>query len=257
MWRSRPDSAKRPRLERAIIAALVAVIIADVGVIAFGRADEQQPLPKERTATPTTSTSPVRERRTEPDGGRGTAATTQTSVPPPVAEPQEAESATDEQAGPPPCADVEVPTQPVEAVTCRTRNAKLTIFGEDEPLLLGDTHVRVHTAEGRGNRVIARVRVRNETNSEQGIQAGGQELYLNLKGIRVDPDSVREERLPPATGKTIDLRFSLTPGQRDVLNRLGRWAELGVRPWTEGEQARRVGVIRFLVRPASGAVADG
>jgi hypothetical protein len=178
------------------------------------------------TATAGTSTVPPEPARTEPEE----------PAPAPATPPSGGAEAP---------GDVDVPERPSEAVTCRTASATLTIVDEARPLLLGDTHVRIQAATATQRGLTVRVRVRNETDAEQGIQAGGQELYLNLNGIRVDPEPIRDERLPPQTGRTISMRFLLTPARMAVLSRLGGRAELGVRPWTAGGPTAYVGVIRF------------
>ena len=150
--------------------------------------------------------------------------------------------------GVPACSDIEIPARPVEAVTCRTASATLTIVDQAEPLLLGDTHVRILAAFLVDSRLTVRARVRNETPAEQGIQAGGQELYVNLGGLRVDAAPTGDLRVAPHTGETVSLRFALTPGALRLLRRAGGEAELGVRPWSEGSGTTDVGVVRFRVR---------
>ena len=226
---------------------LLALLIVSVGgnvsqiVADLGDSDPEPAAQAPRSAPPETSTA------TATATAPSTATEPEQTAPAPTepattTEPEESAAGS---GGTPACRDVEIPARPTEAVTCRTASAVLTIVDQAKPLLLGDTHVRVQSASAEGRTVALRVRVRNETDAEQGIQAGGQELYLNVNGIRVDPEPVREERVPPLTGKTISMRFVLTPGRARVLERLGRRAELGVRPWTAGEPTTSVGVIRF------------
>jgi hypothetical protein len=170
--------------ENVFLALLIVSVGGNVALLIAGGDDDPAPAPQtqalptttgeEESTTPTAPpvterTEPVEPATTEPTGG--------------------AEAPADEEAGagrPPLCREIDVPDQPPEPITCRTASAILTIVGEARPLLLGDTHVRVQSASLAQNRLTLRVRVRNETDAEQGIQAGGQELYLNLNGIRVD-----------------------------------------------------------------------
>jgi hypothetical protein len=243
------------KLEKVLLVLLILAVGVDVALLVTD--DEEEP------RTPTQVVQTIGTQETEASRGTRTApARTErartvdeprTATAPP--EPEDASGAEGPEAeqeesagGPPPCSELDIPPQPPEAVTCRTASATLMIVGQAKPLLLGDTHVRVLRALAAGRAVVLRVRVRNETDAEQGIQAGGQELYLNVNGIRVDPQPVSEQRVPPATGQTVSLRFVLTPGQARVLQRQGGRAELGVRPWTGGGTANFVGVVRFSTR---------
>lgn len=221
------------KLERVLLVLLILAVALDVVLLVT---DDEE--------TPRTQSRVVETIGTEEAGTRE-----QSDSRAPPTEPPAGAEAPGEEDGPPPCRAIEIPQRPPESVTCRTASATLTIVDQADPLLLGDTHVRVLSAYGAGDELMVRVRVRNETDAEQGVQAGGQELYLNLNGIRVDPEPVREVRVPPHTGETVDIDFRLTPGQARVLNAQGRRAELGVRPWTSGNPASDVGVIRFFARP--------
>jgi hypothetical protein len=108
--------------------------------------------------------------------------------------------------------------------------------------------VRVLSAHRDGSSVLVRVRVRNETPAEQGVQAGGQEIYLNVGGRRIDAAHLSSVRLQPATGTTVRLRYVLTMEELKRLQRASGAAELGVRPWDGTAKGRVVGVIRMLVR---------
>lgn len=238
------------KLERVLLVLLILAVAADVALLV---SDDEEPPPtqmqaqerpavqRERSSSPPPRTAAERPARTTTTAEVGTTV-------------EEEAPAGD---GPPLCAELDIPARPSEAVTCRTTSATLTIVDEADPLLLGDTHVRVLSAHGEGGSLTVRARVRNETDAEQGVQAGGQELYLNLNGIRVDPGPVRDVRVPPRTGTTLPLEFRLTPGQTRILNAQGRRAELGVRPWTSGEQAANIGVIRFFARPGEPPAATG
>ena len=149
------------------------------------------------------------------------------------------------------CADLVLPARPTERVACRTSKALLQIVGQSKPLVVGGTMVRVLSARREGSSVLVRLRVRNETPAEQGVQAGGQELYLNVGGRRVDSYRLSAVRIPPHSGRTVRLRFRLSMDEIAALRASGGAAELGVRPW-EGSTVvdRVVGVIRLRVRTA-------
>lgn len=151
----------------------------------------------------------------------------------------------------PSCRAIPIPASPPEPVRCRSASAQLTIVATPDPLVLGDTQVRVLDAQLAGSALRVRLRVRNESDAEQGLQAGGQELYLNVAGIRVDPQPVGDVRIPPMTGVTAALRFVLTPARRRIVRERGGNVELGVRPWTTGAPGV-VGVIRFQADTAGG-----
>ncbi|HEX8123179.1 MAG TPA: hypothetical protein VF549_18145 [Solirubrobacteraceae bacterium] len=210
-------------LERAVYAVLVLVLVIDVALIAFGRADGSVPGP-----VPTT----------------GTSASAPSSQPAdPVADAGDAG---------PPCADVTPPTGAGDPVTCRARTATLTIAGAERPVILGATQVRLLRSSLRGRVLSADVRVRNETDSAQSLLAGGQEIYLNLRGVRVDAKPVGDLVVQPMEGRTVTLNFALTTAGLERLTRVAGQAEMGVKPWTEaGEAPARVGVIRFTV-PVTG-----
>jgi hypothetical protein len=190
--------------------------------------------------------------------------TTEAQTPPAAAEDEQQEEeapsqpAEDEPAagGVQPCS--QVPPVIREPVTCATKSSTLTIVTQRDPVLLGGTQARIIRASLAGSVVTVRVRVRNETDAEQGVAAGGQELYLNLAGLRVDPMPIGDERVPQDTGKTVDLRFRLTPAREERLRAAQGRGELGIRPWTEeAEEAGRVGVIRFQARLSPAAEAGG
>ena len=152
----------------------------------------------------------------------------------------------------PSCRAIAIPAQPRERVACRTAKSLLQITGQARPLVVGGTNARVFSAGMVGSDVVARVRVRNETPAEQGVQAGGQELYLNVGGRRVDSYRLSAVRIPPASGRTVKLRFRLSMGEIAALREGGHRAELGVRPWHGSTVAENVvGVIRLRVRTAT------
>jgi hypothetical protein len=232
-------------LEKAVYAVLVLVLLADIGLIVFARAeDDAPPATSERPATPAaTDEEPAGETTAaEEPAGRTTAGETTTADAAP------ADGAL------PPCAEVEDPAPDSDPVQCRTRSATLTIAGEERPLVLGATQVRLFGATLRGPTVVARVRVRNETDAEQGVLAGGQEIYVNLDGLRIDADPVGDVRVPAMEAANVRLRFALTPARLRKLQAAGGRAELGVRPWDEGaggSPGTVVGVIRFRAQSAA------
>ena len=215
-------------LEKAVYTVLLLVLVVDIGLIVFARADDDPaPAPPGAAAAATGETTATAEPAPETSG--------QTSV------------SGDE---PPPCAEVEDPGRDGDPVTCRTQTARLTIAGEDRPLVLGATQVRLFDSSLQGQQLTTRLRIRNETEAEQGVLAGGQEIYLNLGGLRVDADPVGDVRIPAAEATNTRLRFSLTPARVARLRNSGGRAELGVRPWDEGAGGAPgtvVGVIRFRV----------
>jgi hypothetical protein len=147
-----------------------------------------------------------------------------------------------------PCADLVLPARPTERVSCTTAKALLQITGQSKPLVVGGTMVRVLSAKRSGSSVLVRLRVRNETKAEQGVQAGGQELYLNVGGRRIDAARLSSVRLAPESGTTVQVRYVLTMAELDRLAGAGGSAELGVKPWDGTAKGRVVGVIRMLVR---------
>ncbi|HEX8207831.1 MAG TPA: hypothetical protein VF587_17325 [Solirubrobacteraceae bacterium] len=215
-------------LEKAIIAVLVLVLAADVAIIAFGRADD----------------APPRESGTNEPAGATVPGTTTTTAP---------TTTSSDAGGVPPCSEVADPGPSDDAVRCSTRSATLLLGGEDRPLLLGGTQVRLLSASSTPASLILRLRVRNETGAEQGIIAGGQEIYVNLNGVRLDAAPSGDVRVPTMEGVTTTLRFPLTPGRAALLRRLGGRAELGVRPWDEQPAEKAIGVLRFRVTPPPAA----
>ncbi|MDQ3741554.1 MAG: hypothetical protein M3320_03735 [Actinomycetota bacterium] len=209
------------RLEKSIYLVLLLVLAIDIAVIVFARADEDPPPVSEVAATQpeTAATDPGTE--TTPAGGV------------------------------PACDEAPDPSETGEPVTCRTRSATLTIAPQERPVVLGGTQVRLLRASLSGSTVTVRLRVRNETQAEQSVLAGGQELYMNLSGLRVDPEPVGEVLVPMMNGTTVSLRFELTPARLEVLRRAGGRAELGVTPWTEDGAAGSKGVVRFRVQGAT------
>jgi hypothetical protein len=149
----------------------------------------------------------------------------------------------------PRCSAIAIPERPKDRVACRTPKALLQITGQTRPLVVGGTNARVLSAVLTGSDVLVRVRVRNETRTEHGVQAGGQELYLNVGGRRVDSHVLSSVRVPPAEGRTVRLRYRLSMAQIAALRAAGGRAELGVRPWDGSTgPGKVVGVIRMRVR---------
>ena len=136
--------------------------------------------------------------------------------------------------------------QPSERVTCTTPNATLVIAHQSDPVLLEGTEVRVLSGTLLGAELAVRLRVRNNTRAEQGVTAGGQELYLHLEGERIDPDPVGDVRLAIGEAQTVALHFTLAPHQLEALGRTAGRIDFGVRPWHDGVlPAPLVGVIRL------------
>ena len=147
------------------------------------------------------------------------------------------------------CAELDIPPRPTERVTCTTPNATLVIAHQSIPVLLDGTEVRVLSAELDGLTAWVRLRVRNTTDAEQGINAGGQALYMYLDGRRIDLASRRVVRLPVNEAKTVTLDYNLTPEQLVSLQERGGRLDFGVRPWHDGfSPAPIIGVVRMRIR---------
>ena len=147
-----------------------------------------------------------------------------------------------------PCRELALPHRPPERVTCTTPNATLVIAHQSDPVLLKGTEARVLSGVLDGSTVHLRVRIRNNTNAEQGLTAGGQELYLHLEGERVYVASVGDVRLPVDVAETFELRFPLAPHQLGTLSANGGRIDFGVRPWHDQVGPPPViGVIRVRV----------
>lgn len=220
------------RLEKLFYLALTLVVLAAVALIAFGRAAEDGTRAQPIDVPQTGESGPARSATTAAEATP--AETTATAT------------------GAPPCDEVAAGTEdPAEPITCSTRSATLTIVGARSPVLLDGTEVRFLSAALAGREVTLRLRVRNETEAEQGVNAGGQELYLNLGGLRVDAEPIADTIVAPGRGETVSLRFRLTPARLELLRRARGRAELGVKPWdaTPAAAAQR-GVIRFGLRLA-------
>ena len=147
-----------------------------------------------------------------------------------------------------PCHDLDIPANPMERITCTTPNAVLVIAHQSVPVLLDGTEVRVLSADLEGTTMWVRLRVRNTTQAEQGINAGGQELYLYLAGERIDLASLRDVRLKVDEAKTVTLDYVLTPEQLATLAARDGRLDFGVRPWHDGfAPAPLIGVVRVGV----------
>lgn len=150
-------------------------------------------------------------------------------------------------AGLKPCAALDT-ALPAERVWCTTPNATLVIAHQSDPVLLEGTEVRVLSADQSGSWIRVRARVRNQTPAEQGLSAGGQELYLSIDGSRADLAVFRDVRFGVGEAKTIQLDFELTPEQLSGLGARGGRLDFGVRPWHEGAlPAPLIGVVRVGV----------
>lgn len=221
-------------LEKLAYAVLVLLLAVGIALIAFSRADDGDGTTAGATTAERTLAADPRPQRQETEEAQ-------------ASEGVETRTEAAGSAAPPLCTAVTPPSGAEDPVTCRTRSATLTIAGEDRPVVLGGTQVRLLRATLTGRVVIVRLRVRNETDAEQGVVAGGQEIYLNLQGITVNPEPVGDVRVAAMQGTTTTLRYVLTPPRLQALRRLGGEVELGVRPWTDGEPSIERGVIRFDV----------
>ena len=143
------------------------------------------------------------------------------------------------------CSELDIPAKPPERVWCRTAAATLVIAHQADPVLLDGTEVRILSAEVLGLSVRVRTRVRNATDAVQWLSAGGQELYLNVAGERIDLAIFRDVEFGIGEAKTIQLDYALAPEQLAALQAAGGRLDFGVRPWHEGVRpAPLVGVVR-------------
>jgi hypothetical protein len=147
-----------------------------------------------------------------------------------------------------PCKALEIPAKPSQRVWCTTPNAALVIAHQSDPVLIDGTEIRVLSGRLLGTTVTVRLRVRNGTDAEQGVGAGGQELYLYLDGARIDVSGLGDVRLDLGEAQTIELSYALTPAQVAALRAAGGRVDFGVRPWHDGvAPAPLVGVVRMRV----------
>ena len=148
-----------------------------------------------------------------------------------------------------PCAELDIPARPLERVTCTTPHATLVIAHQSVPVLLDGTEVRVLSGELEGSSAWVRLRVRNTTEAEQGLSAGGQELYLFLDGQRIDMTTFRDDVwFGLGEAKTVTLEYALTWDQLAALRAGDGRIDFGVRPWHEGvAPAPLIGVVRMRV----------
>lgn len=208
-------------LEKAVYTVLFLVLVADVALIVFARADDAEPSSR---LVATTTAAPAAD--------------------------APADAAAEDELRPCSEADAERPRD--EPIRCRTRTATLTIVSEDEPLVLGATQIRLLDARVRERTLSTRLRIRNETGLDQAVLSGGQQLYLNVDGAKVEPDPHGAVTVPSGRAVNTTLRFALTTGRLKQIWR-GQWrAELGARPWDEGAGGAPgtvVGVVRFRARP--------
>lgn len=227
--------------------SLFALIAAACAALVFMTGDStDEPTSRSSTAPIAPADRPVQQTTAPSDGAE--------AAPAQPADEKVAGTADEASGDTPPCS--EVPATITEPVTCRTSSSVLYIARQSDPVLLGGTQARVIRATLRGETLSVRMRVRNETDAEQGVLAGGQELYLNLGGLRVDPEPLGDERVPRTEGRTVTLRFGLTPARESRLRAAQGRAELGIRPWTDpGTPADRVGVVRFQARLTAAAAA--
>ena len=199
-------------LEKGVYLVLVLVLALDVAVILFARADDD--VPETRTQQRAAGTSAA-----------------QPSLPS--------------------CANIADPGPDDEPVTCRTSNATLTVADEARPMLLGGTQVRFLSASLAQGTLAIRLRVRNETDEEQGILEGGQRIYVNVDGIRTEPSPPDDIRLAPAEAATVSLDFPLSTARAKRLRGVDGEAELGVVPWPgSGTEPNSRGLIHFTTEMA-------
>ena len=146
------------------------------------------------------------------------------------------------------CADLDIPAKPPQRVWCTTPSATLVIAHQSDPIMLEGTEVRVLSADLLGSAARVRIRVRNDTRADQGLSAGGQELYLNIGGERVDLATFRDVRFSAGEAKTILLDYPLTPEQLAAVTAGDGRLDVGVRPWHDGAlPSPLVGVVRVRV----------
>jgi hypothetical protein len=154
----------------------------------------------------------------------------------------------DDQGAPRACSTLDVPARPAERIWCTTPNATLSIAHQSDPVLLDGTEVRVLSALLDGAVVDVRLRVRNATQAEQGLSAGGQELYLYLDGERIDANLLRIVRFEIGAAKTVTMSYILSPEQVAALAARDGRIDFGVRPWTQSVlPAPLIGVVRVRV----------
>jgi hypothetical protein len=147
-----------------------------------------------------------------------------------------------------PCTALDLPARPAERIWCTTPHATLSIAHQSDPVLLDGTEVRVLSAALEGSLVDVRLRIRNTTDAEQGLSAGGQELYLFLDGQRIDANLLRIVRFGVGEAKTLTLSYVLSAEQVAALAERNGRVDFGVRPWTQSPQpAPLIGVVRVRV----------
>ena len=161
-----------------------------------------------------------------------------------VEDTQEAQEDTSSQR-PPLCADIDIPTEPPEPVRCRTRPATLVIATDGQPVLLGDTHVRLLSARLRDSLLFVRLRLRNEGSSTRRAGRDGQDVYLNIAGSRLEARPPTSAPVRPHEGVTTNFVFNVPETQRAIIAEAEGRLEIGVTPWHDGNMtARWIGVIR-------------
>ena len=235
----RESLREKSAFEKSLYVLLLAMLTLSIAVIALAEPEEQRADQPAAEREQSESRSQIVDRPAETE--RVPAETAERESPP-----QENAGIAQDHDGGRSCATTDIPITPPEPVTCRSRSAVLTIGAQDDPLLLGDTHARLLRARMRGSTLFARMRIRNETSAEQGVAAGGQEIYMNVLGTRIDSRPVGEQRIAPNTGATVDLIFDVPSAQRAAIRRANGRIELGVTPWSDsGDDGQRVvGVIR-------------
>jgi hypothetical protein len=148
-----------------------------------------------------------------------------------------------------PCTELDIPARPLVRVTCTTAHATLVIAHQSVPVLLRGTEIRVLSGDLQGSSAWVRLRVRNTTEAEQGLSAGGQELYLYLDGRRIDMATFRDDVwFGVGEAKTVTLEYALAGDQLEALRANGGRIDFGVRPWHDGfAPAPLIGVVRMRV----------
>ena len=150
---------------------------------------------------------------------------------------------------PPRCADLDIPWQPRERVTCRTASAVLTIAAPREPVLVEDTQIRVLRATLRADEISVRLRVRNETGQRRRVNVNARQFHLRIGGTRRSARPVDSPVLASGSSRTLSLRFAVDSVEVQRIRRGSGHAELAVRSFSQVNARRpsRLGVVRLLL----------
>ena len=142
----------------------------------------------------------------------------------------------------PSCSDVSLKQA---RVSCRTKRAVLQLVRAGHPVVLSDVQGRVLRMDARARHLAIRLRLRNTTTRPRQFNEAGRQVYLALRGQRIEADSVPGKHLlAPGQGQTATLRFDV--GRRISEMAVGT-ADLGLLPYAEigRDKPRQIGVIRL------------